>query len=173
MVLEWTPEEARIDLLCCCISQGNMGDSEWETQNHQTFCMRPVLVSFIYSCMFIIIDTPRDNLLHLKIASETQSIPIPSTFQNMNPWSEPWAAIQTILFMHFLESGTNPSLINLNLLRDSFASPNSGQSLTFQDQWRVCIPLGTRGPRNRSHDVSVYETCACVIHTNLLSYMCI
>ena len=30
--------------------------------------------------------------------------------------------------------------------------------------------LGTRGPRDRSHDVSVYETCACVIHTNLLSY---
>ena len=23
--------------------------------------------------------------------------------------------------------------------------------------------LGTRGPRDRSHDVSVYETCACVI----------
>ena len=32
--------------------------------------------------------------------------------------------------------------------------------------------LGTRGPRNRSHDVSVYETCACVIHTNLLGYTC-
>ena len=32
--------------------------------------------------------------------------------------------------------------------------------------------LGTRGPRDRSHDVSVYETCACVI-INLLSYMCI
>ena len=32
--------------------------------------------------------------------------------------------------------------------------------------------LGTRGPRDRSHDVSVYETCAFVI-INLLSYMCI
>ena len=32
--------------------------------------------------------------------------------------------------------------------------------------------LGTRGPRDRSHDVSVYETCACVI-INLFSYMCI
>ena len=30
--------------------------------------------------------------------------------------------------------------------------------------------LGTRGPRDRSHDVSVYETCACVI-INLLSYV--
>ena len=30
--------------------------------------------------------------------------------------------------------------------------------------------LGTRGPRDRSHDVSVYETCACVI-INLLSYI--
>ena len=28
--------------------------------------------------------------------------------------------------------------------------------------------LGTRGPRDRSHDVSVYETCACAI-INLLS----
>ena len=33
--------------------------------------------------------------------------------------------------------------------------------------------LGTQGPRDRSHDVVVYETCACVNHTNLLSYMCI
>ena len=33
--------------------------------------------------------------------------------------------------------------------------------------------LGTRGPRDKSHDVSVYETCACVIHNsiNLLSYI--
>ena len=33
--------------------------------------------------------------------------------------------------------------------------------------------LGTRGPRDRNHGVSVYETCACVIHTNLLSYIII
>ena len=33
--------------------------------------------------------------------------------------------------------------------------------------------LGARGPRDRSHDVSVYETCACVIHTNLPSYVII
>ena len=32
--------------------------------------------------------------------------------------------------------------------------------------------LGTRGPRDRSHGVSVYEACAYVI-INLLSYMCI
>ena len=31
--------------------------------------------------------------------------------------------------------------------------------------------LGTRGPRDRSHDVSVYETCACII-INLLGYIC-
>ena len=32
--------------------------------------------------------------------------------------------------------------------------------------------LGTLGPRDRNRDVSVYETCACVI-INLLGYMCI
>ena len=40
--------------------------------------MRPVLVSSIYSCMFIIIDNPETinlSLLHLKIASDTQSKP--------------------------------------------------------------------------------------------------
>ena len=77
-------------------SEGNM---QGETHNHQTFCMRLVLVSFIllvYSCMFITIET----LLHLKIASET---------------------------------------LNHKLLG--------------------------RGPRDRSHDGSVYATCACVIHT--------
>ena len=61
---------SRIDLLCCSISLHLKGT--WETQNHQTFCMR--LVSFtllIYSCMFIIIETLHDQSLHLKIASET------------------------------------------------------------------------------------------------------
>ena len=33
--------------------------------------------------------------------------------------------------------------------------------------------LGAQGPRDRSHDISVYETCACVIHSNLLSYIII
>ena len=63
MVLEWTPglkrlAYSRIDLLCCSVSLHLKGT--WETQNHQTFCMRLVLVSFtllIYSCMFIIIET--------------------------------------------------------------------------------------------------------------------
>ena len=78
MVLEWTPEEARIDFLCCSVSLHLKGT--WETQNHQTYCMRPVLVSSIYSCMFIIIDNPESetinlSLLHLKIASDTQSKP--------------------------------------------------------------------------------------------------
>ena len=69
MVLEWTPEEARIDFLCCNCSvslhlKGTWETpNQWETHNHQTFCMRPVLVSFIYSFMFIIIDTPRSIFL--------------------------------------------------------------------------------------------------------------
>ena len=42
-------------------------------------------------------------------------------------------------------------------------------SLTSEDSLRDSKPR-VRGPRD-SHDVSVYETCARVIHTNLLSYM--
>ena len=70
MVLEWTlglSEGAsllllyvsRIDFLCCLHLKGT-----WETQSHQTFCMRLVLVSFtqlIYSCMSIIIETLHDQ----------------------------------------------------------------------------------------------------------------
>ena len=47
MVLEWTLDlkrlaYSRIDLsLCCNVSKGT-----WETQNHQTFCVSLVLVSF-------------------------------------------------------------------------------------------------------------------------------
>ena len=46
IVLEWTPEEAsllqdRPSLAACCSVKGT-----WETQNHQKFCMRLVLVSF-------------------------------------------------------------------------------------------------------------------------------
>ena len=93
--------DSRIDLLCCSVSLHLKGT--WETQNHQTFCMRLVLVSLIY-----IIDD--------------QSF----------------------------------SLTSEDSLRDS----------------KPPVILGTRGPRD-SHDVSVYETCSCVIHTNLLSYMCI
>ena len=51
--------DSRIDLLCCLHLKGT-----WETQNHQTFCMRLVLVSFtqlIYSCMSIIIETLHDQ----------------------------------------------------------------------------------------------------------------
>ena len=46
-------------------------------------------------------------------------------WQQVNPWSEPWAGIR------------DKPQPNLNPLWDSFASPNSGQSLTFLDQWRV------------------------------------
>ena len=72
----------------------------WETQNHQKFCMRLVLVSFTINLQQTLHD-------HLKSLSDSKP----------------------------------PVLV-------------------------------TRGPRDRSHDVSVYETCACVI-INLLSYMCI
>ena len=61
------------------------------------------------------------------------------------------------------------STINLQLhVHYNWNTPRSSKSL------RDSKPpvLGTRGPRDRSHDVSVYETCACVI-INLLSYMCI
>ena len=82
------------------------------TQNHQTFCMRLVLVSLIYSYMSIIIETLHDQ--------------------------------------------------SFSFTSEDIASKTPNHQL-----------LGTRGPRD-SHDVSVYETCACVIHTiNLLSYMCI
>ena len=73
MVLEWALglegiAYYMIDLLCCSVSLHLKGT--WETQNHQTFCMRLVLVSLMYSCMSIIIETLHDQL-HLKIASET------------------------------------------------------------------------------------------------------
>ena len=52
------------------------------------------------------------------------------------------------------------SMINLSLLHLKIASDTPNHQL-----------LGTRGPRDRNHDISVYETCACVIHNNLLSYI--
>ena len=58
--------DSRIDLLCCSVSLHLKGT--WETQNHQTFCMRLVLVSFtllIYSCMSIIIETLHDQYFSL------------------------------------------------------------------------------------------------------------
>ena len=50
IVLEWTPEEANLLqdrpslAVCCSVSLHLKGT--WETQNHQKFCMRLVLVSF-------------------------------------------------------------------------------------------------------------------------------
>ena len=102
-MLEWTPEEANLLqdrpslAVCCSVSLHLKGT--WETQNHQKFCMRLVLVSF---------------------------------------------TINLQLHVHYSRSSEEPK------------PP----------------VLGTRGPRDRSHDVSVYETCACAI-INLLSYMCI
>ena len=52
-------------------------------------------------------------------------------------------------------------MINLSLLRHlKIASETPNHQL-----------LGAQGPRDTSHDLSVYKTCACVIHTNLLSYI--
>ena len=50
IVLEWTPEEAsllqdRHSLAVCCSVRLHLKGT-WETQNHQKFCMRLVLVSF-------------------------------------------------------------------------------------------------------------------------------
>ena len=96
-MLEWTPEEANLLLLwqsaAAPVSLHLKGT--WETQNHQKFCMRLVLVSF---------------------------------------------TINLQLHVHYSRSSEEPK------------PP----------------VLGTRGPRDRSHDVSVYETCACAI-INLLS----
>ena len=53
---------------------------------------------------------------------------------------------------------------------------NQSFSLASEDSLRDSKPPVTgylRGPRDRNHGVSVYETCACVIHTNLLSYIII
>ena len=58
--------DSRVDLLCCSVSLHLKGT--WETQNHQTFCMRIVLVSFtllIYNCMSIIIETLHDQYFSL------------------------------------------------------------------------------------------------------------
>ena len=52
------------------------------------------------------------------VACLRHSLGVMATSGKVNPWSEPWAAIQTSQFMHFLESGTN-----LNPLRDSFCKP--------------------------------------------------
>ena len=109
MVLEWTLglnrlAYSRIDLLCCSVSLHLKGT--WETQNHRTFCVSLVLVSFtsIYraACPLLV--------KHSTITSEEN-------------------------------------------LRDSKV-PVTGY-------------LRTKGQE------SVYETCACVIHTILLGYMCI
>ena len=82
----------------------------WETQNHQTFCVSLVLVSF--------------TLIY--------------------------KAACPLLVKH--------STINL--------------SLTFEESLRDSKPPVTGYLRTKGQE-SVYETCACVIHTNLLSYMCI
>ena len=98
------PAYSRIDLsLCCSVSLHLKGT--WETQNHQTFCVSLVLVSFtlIYRAACI------SETLHIITSEES--------------------------------------------LRDS-KLPVTGY-------------LRTKGQE------SVYETCACVIHTILLSYMCI
>ena len=49
IVLEWTPEASLLQdrpslAVCCSVSLHLKGT--WETQNHQKFCMRLVLVSF-------------------------------------------------------------------------------------------------------------------------------
>ena len=85
----------------------------WETQNHQTFCVSLVLVSFtlIYraACPLLV----KHSTINLSLTSEVSE-----------------------------ESLTDSKL------------PDTGY-------------LRTKGQE------SVYETCACVIHTILLSYMCI
>ena len=83
----------------------------WETQNHQTFCMRLVLVSF----------TQYNLQLHVHL-----------------------------LLKH--------STINLSLKIAQTRTPNHQL-------------LGTQGPRD-SHDVSVYETCACVIYSATCVHYC-
>ena len=63
MVLEWTlglkrRAYSRIDLsLCCSVSLHLKGT--WETQNHQTFCVSLVLVSFtlIYRAAYVHVST--------------------------------------------------------------------------------------------------------------------
>ena len=100
------PEEASLlQDRCCSVSLHLKGT--WETQNHQTFCVSLVLVSFtlIYraACPLLV--------KHSTIITSEES------------------------------------------LRDS-KLPVTGY-------------LRTKGQE------SVYETCACVIHTILLSYMCI
>ena len=68
--------DSRIDLLCCSVSL-HLKET-WETQNHQTFCMRLVLVSFtllIYSCKSIIIETLHDQYFSLTSDSLRDSKP--------------------------------------------------------------------------------------------------
>ena len=63
MVLEWTPEEGSLlqDRPFSAAASVYISREAWETQNHQTFCMRLVLLSFtlMYSCMCIIIEHER------------------------------------------------------------------------------------------------------------------
>ena len=47
----------------------------WETQNHQTFCMRLVLVSLIYSYMSIIIETLHDQYFSLTPSKTPNHVP--------------------------------------------------------------------------------------------------
>ena len=62
MVLEWTIglkrlAYSRIDLSLCCSVSLHFKET-WETQNHQTFCVSLVLVSFILiyraACPFLV-----------------------------------------------------------------------------------------------------------------------
>ena len=113
MVLEWILglkrlAYSRIHLLCCSVRLHLKGT--WETQNHQTFCVRLVLVLF--------------TLIY--------------------------RAACPLLVKH--------STMNL--------------SLTSEESLRDSKPPVTEYLRTKGQE-SVYETCACVIHTNLLSYMCI
>ena len=109
IVLKWTLglkrlAYSRIELQC----QATFLKGTWETQNHQAFCVRLVLVSF--------------TLIH--------------------------RAACPLLVKH--------STINL--------------SLTSEESLRDSKPPVTGYLRTKGQE-SVYETCACVIHTNLLSYM--
>ena len=72
MVLEWA---LTIDLLCCSVSLHLKGT--WETQNHQTFCMRLVL-----ACI-IIIETLHDQSFSLTSEDRLQTTGTVMTSQCM------------------------------------------------------------------------------------------
>ena len=123
--------------------------------------MRLVLVSFtlIYRCMSIIIETLHDQSFSLTSEESLRDSKPPDTGCPRTKGQESVYETCACIIYRCM------SIIIETLHDQSF-------SLTSEESLRDSKPPDTGCLRTKGQE-SVYETCACIIHTNLLSYMCI